>query len=117
MLRLAGGLLAVFVVGGVLLVGFLVATGQPSDQGADVPDVNWTIQRVNDTHVRVAHDGGSAVDAANLSVTVDGNERQTGWSGRVAVGTATTVQARADAVVRVVYGIGDDRVELTRRAV
>jgi hypothetical protein len=114
MLNLAGGGLVVFVVGTVVLVGFLVATGQPADSGEAVPAVNWSVDRVNDTHVRVAHVGGPPVDAVNLTVTVDGAERSTGWSGRVVRGRSTTLSAQPDAVVRVFYGVGDQRTLLVR---
>ncbi len=108
MLNLAGGALLLFVLGTVVLVGFLVATGVPTGSG-DAPVANWSVERVNDTHVRVEHAGGPPVQASEVTVSVDNNERRTGWSGRVVQGESTTVRAGPESVVRVVLGAGNDR--------
>ncbi len=114
MLNLAGAGLALFVLGTVVLVGALVVTSEPP---AEAPDVEWSVERVNETHVRVEHAGGSPVTAANLTVTVDGSERRTGWSGPVVQGQSTVLSAETGAVVRVFYGVGDDRDLMLRREV
>ena len=108
MLNLAGGALLVFVVGTLALVGFLVATGVPTDS-TDAAAANWSVDRVNDTHVRVEHAGGPPVQANEVTVSVDNNQRRTGWSGRVVQGESATVRAGPETVVRVVIGTGDDR--------
>lgn len=117
LLNLAGAGLALFVLGTIVLVGFLVATGQPPSEGEPVPEVNWTVERVNDSHVRVTHAGGPPVDARNLTVTVDGAERSTGWSGQVVQGRSATLSAERDAVVRVFYGVGDSRQLVVRERI
>ena len=114
LLDVAGGALVLFVVGTLALVGFLVVTGDPAGPGEAVPAVNWSVERVNDTHVRVAHAGGPPVDAGNLTVTVDGGERRTDWEGRVVRGTSTTLTAAGDATVRIYFGAGDRRDLMTR---
>jgi len=116
MLNLAGGALLLFVLGTVVLVGVLVATGVPSTSTGDAGAANWSVERVNDTHVRVEHAGGPPVQASEVTVSVDNNERRTGWSGRVVQGESATVRAGPEAVVRVVLGEGDDReVQLQER--
>jgi len=116
LLNLAGGALLVFVLGTVVLVGYLVATGVPTESGDDGA-ANWTVERVNDTHVTVEHAGGPPVQAADVVVSVDNNERQTGWSGRVVQGESATVRAGPETVVRVVLGDGDDREVLLQERV
>ncbi len=117
MLNLAGGALLVFVLGTLVLVGVLVATGVPTDSTGDAAAANWSVERVNDTHVRVEHAGGPPVQASEVAVSVDTNERRTGWSGRVVQGESATVRAGPEAVVRVVLGEGDNREVLLQERV
>lgn len=98
-------------VGGAAIVGFLVvglvvgalAAATAPQRGADVPDAEWSLDRVNETHVRIVHAGGEAVPASELLVAVESYERQPAWTGSVSEGDATVVQAAADQTVRVYW--------------
>lgn len=74
LLDLFGVVLVVFII---VSVGILVlaAMNAPSQQSANEPNVNWTLQRINATHVQISHDGGDPVSSSELIVTVDGIER------------------------------------------
>lgn len=103
-LNLVGiGLVVALLIGlGVIALNF-----SPSDDGA--PSANWTAERVNDTHVRVAHAGGDAVPNSEVVVTVDGTPRTATWngtSGAVTDGDATVVQVRRNQVVGVSWEAG-----------
>lgn len=74
-LNLVGVGLVVFVLlalGAVVLAGSFGASG-----GSDVeaPQVNWTAERINDTHIRLIHGGGPPVQINNLIVTVGKTDR------------------------------------------
>lgn len=89
---------------GVLL---LAATSAPSRQ-PDVPTAEWSLDRVNDTHVRITHTGGDAIEGTHLVVSVDGYERAVNWPPRVVEGDAVVVRAPPGRLVRL-YWDGDDR--------
>jgi hypothetical protein len=90
------GLLIVFglVFGLGTLVFFGGGTG-PGNPLPDDPDANWTVTRVNDTHVQLGHTGGDSVQSERLALTVDGEERSVPWSGEVSQGDVATVRAPA----------------------
>ncbi|MFB6172886.1 MAG: type IV pilin N-terminal domain-containing protein [Haloarculaceae archaeon] len=92
-------------VGVLLLAATSVSTRQP-----DVPDTDWSLDRVNDTHVRLTHTGGDPVPGTDLVVTVDGYERAARWPPRVVRGDAVLVRATDGRRVRL-YWDGDDRAD------
>jgi hypothetical protein len=52
------------------------------------------LERVNESHVRVWHEGGEPVRAEYLSVAVDGRHRRVHWSATVLIeGEYGTVRA------------------------
>ncbi|MFC7098637.1 hypothetical protein [Halobaculum marinum] len=77
----------------VATLGYVAATD--GDDGAEpMREVAWSVERANDTHVRVVHSGGPVVPSADLRVTVDGIERRPAWSATtLAEGDAGTVRA------------------------
>lgn len=62
----------------LLTVGYTIMN-TPSRQGV-TPDVNWSLNNVNDTYYRIQHNGGEPVAAHDLTVIVSGNERDVTWS-------------------------------------
>lgn len=96
------------VVAVLLGLGVVALNFSPSDDG-DVPDADWTVDRVNDTHVRIAHAGGDAVTDSELVVTVDGTPRTATWNGTagaVTRGDSTVVHVRPNQVVGVSWEAG-----------
>lgn len=85
---------------------FLAATTAPTRQ-PDVPTADWSLDRVNDTHVRIAHAGGDAIEGTNLVVTVDGYERTAHWPPRVVEGDTVVVRAPPGRLVRLYWDNGD----------
>lgn len=98
-LRLAGLVLLL----GVVFAGGVVALNFDPPEQQQVPDADWTIERVNDTHVRVTHAGGDPVRTENLHVTVDGLERKTDFTDPVAPEDSTVVLASNRSFVRVAW--------------
>jgi hypothetical protein len=81
----------------VLAVAFVDA---PDRRPTDVPNAEWSLERANDTHVRLTHAGGEPVPADRLVVTVDGYTRRATWSETVVPGESAFVRANADLTVR-----------------
>jgi FlaG/FlaF family flagellin (archaellin) len=98
-LRLAG----VALLLGVVFAGGVVALNFDPPEQERVPDADWTIERVNDTHVRVTHAGGDPIRTENLHVTVDGLERATDFTNPVAPEDSTVVAASDSSLVRVAW--------------
>jgi hypothetical protein len=92
LLNILGAIVALFVVVGIVGV-VLAGLGGPSDSVAAAPDANWTAERVNESHVRLAHGGGDAVPSRDLVVTVDGVRRRVSWRGLVTEGDTGLVRA------------------------
>jgi hypothetical protein len=102
LLNLLGLVLAGFILVG--LVGVVLAgLGGPSDRAANAPEADWTLERVNGSHVRVVHAGGDAVPATDLVVTVDGVRRRASWDGVVAEGDSGVVHADRGTVVQLYW--------------
>jgi hypothetical protein len=81
LLDLFGVVLVLAIVGSlVLLVLGATSVGQES---AAAPETDWTVERVNESHVRVFHDGGEPVRTEHLSVAVDGRHRRVYWSANL----------------------------------
>ena len=104
------GLLIVFgfVFGIGTLLFFSGGTG-PADPRPSAPDANWTVERVNDTHVQLGHVGGDAVQSDALALTVDGEERPVPWSGEVSSGDVALVRVPGGATLELRWtgGSGD----------
>ncbi|WP_135365612.1 hypothetical protein [Halosimplex halophilum] len=107
MLNLVGAAIVVAVVGGLVVVGLNIAGGSG---GTEAPDANWTVERVNDTAVRITHAGGQPVRTDDLTVRVESYRRATDWSDPVTESESTVVQASEGSIVRIVWspGRGDD---------
>lgn len=105
------GLLIVFglIAGVAILVAFGGETG-PGNPHPAPPDADWNVSRINATHVQLYHEGGEAVDASVLELTVDGEARSPPWEGQVQRGDVGLVRAEDGSQV-VLYWTGDDRVE------
>lgn len=102
LLNLFGVALALFIVVG--LVGLVVAgLSGPSADPADAPSANWSIERLNDSHVQLTHGGGEAVPATDLVVTADGVRRRVSWSGVVSEGDSGIVRADRGVLVQLYW--------------
>lgn len=102
-LNAVGVVLVLAVVGAVAFVGLLIV--HPPANPYDEPRANWTLDRVNGTYVRIVHDGGQAVPAEDLVITVDGHPRDFVGSGRLDEGDALLLRARTDSKI-VLYWTG-----------
>lgn len=91
LLDAVGIVLVLAVVASLLFVGMMVV--DPPENTHDEPTTDWTLQRENDTHVRIVHAGGESVHADDLMVTVDGDRQTVTASGRVNEGDALVVAA------------------------
>ncbi|MFB6138850.1 MAG: type IV pilin [Halosimplex sp.] len=113
-LNLVGAAIVAAVVVGVVVVGLNIAGGA-SD--VDAPDVNWTVERINDTAVRVTHAGGDPVRTDELAVRVESYRRKTDWTDPVTEGESTVVQASEGSTVRIVWspGRGEDVIMYSER--
>ncbi|WP_459194646.1 hypothetical protein [Halosimplex sp. J119] len=102
-LNAVGAALVLAVVAGLVVVGLNFAGGASGD-GA--PDVNWTVERVDDTSVSVTHAGGEPVPAEEVRVTVDSVSRSTDWDGMVTENESAVVDASEGSLVRIVWNGG-----------
>jgi hypothetical protein len=102
-------------VGALVLFSVLVVVFAPSatpERGEDPPPVDWSFERVNESHVRITHAGGPTLDGSNVSVAVGQQElRPDGivWNGSVAENDSSVVPAPRGRVVEV-FWLGDRRI-------
>lgn len=87
--------IGVVIVLFILMAVAALVIAAASTTGTDVPDASWELDRINETHVRIVHAGGDAVDADRLVVSVDGYERTVTWSGEVGEGDGGSVFAQS----------------------
>lgn len=103
-LDILGVALVILVVLGVALAvfGALDIAGQ---DGSETPSVNFTTERVNDSHVVIVHDGGETVRGDQLVLTVNGRERvpEGRFPERVGEGDSATLQLGEGYTVRVYW--------------
>lgn len=113
-LRLVGAALVL----GIVFAGGVVALNFDTPESGGAPDANWTVERVNDSHVRVTHAGGDPVRTENLHVTVDGLERSTNFTDPVAPDDSTVVPANDGSFVRITWeGERTEREVMARKRV
>ena len=107
MLHLVGAAIVLAVVGGVVVVGLNIAGGPPD---TDAPDANWTVERINETAIRITHAGGDPVRTDELTVRVESYRRATDWTDPVTRNESTVVQASEGSTLRIFWspGRGDD---------
>lgn len=104
-LDLVGVALVAFILVGA---GMVVVAGLNAGNNSGAPETDWTLVRVNDSHVQIGHVGGDSVRAANLAVTVDGTDRSASWEGNVSRGDVALVPAERGATVRLYWSSTDD---------
>lgn len=78
LLNLIGVVLVLFLV--LSVATLVLAAMSEQQQSAETPDVDWNLQRMNESYVRITHAGGEPVQAGKLSVTVDGTPRRPKWT-------------------------------------
>ena len=109
-----GVVLVLSIIIGLALVAFAAMNANaPSERTADPPNVTWSLQPVNATHVRITHNGGEAVAASNILVTVNGNKRSMTWTGRLTKGDASVVAASQGAQVQLFWTGGEKNHQLS----
>jgi hypothetical protein len=102
LLNLFGVVLALFLVVGVVGVVLAGLGGQTEDPAA-APEVDWSMERLNDSHVQLTHTGGPTVPASDLVVTVDGVRRRVSWAGLVTEGDSGAVRADRGMLVQLYW--------------
>lgn len=114
LLTLVGAALVLALLAGFVVVGLNFAGGSTP---GDAPAVDWTVERVNDTAVRVTHAGGDPVRTDELRVTVDSVSRDTDWPDPVTESDSTVVAASDGSLVRIVWngGRGDREIVYSER--
>lgn len=104
LLNIVGVLLAVGIIAAVGIL-LLAASSAPAREPSP-PTADWTLDRVNETHVRITHAGGEPVDADQLVVLVNRYERSATWEGRLTPGEGGVVQAGPSQSVRLYWDGG-----------
>lgn len=95
-------------LGVVLVIGLVIGVSiavfgaiEASNSGGETPTVNFTAERVNDSHVRLEHAGGDVVRGERLVITIDGRERVATFPPSVAKGDGTVVRVSEEHTIRV----------------
>ena len=87
-----GVVLILAIVDVLALLGLGATSTQEGSSPA--PGTDWSLERVDESHVRVWHEGGEPVRAEHLSVAVDGRHRRVHWTATVLIeGEHGTVRA------------------------
>lgn len=73
-LDVLGVVLAILVVAGIGLAVFGALDIANEGPGA-TPSVNFTADRINDTHVEIVHDGGDVIRGDEIVFTLNGGDR------------------------------------------
>lgn len=82
LLNILGIMLVLFLI---LAFAVLILGAMSAEQRSDeIPNAEWELQQVNESHVRITHTGGDPVQTGKISVTVNGIPRYPQW-------TATTL--------------------------
>lgn len=97
--------LAVVAAVGTVVLAAVSAPGA----GPSPPDANWTAERVNESHVRVAHAGGEPVEREHLAVAVNGTERAVPWPDVIVEGDRGVVRASEGSVVELYWSTEHSR--------
>jgi len=99
------GVVLVVALVAALGIAVLAATSAPARESSP-PDANWTLDRVNDSHVRITHDGGEPVPAAELVVMANRYERDVSWTGLVGPSDSGVVRVGEQQKVRLIWDGG-----------
>ncbi|WP_248515028.1 type IV pilin [Salinarchaeum laminariae] len=106
-----GVVLVVLILLGVALAVF-GAIEVSNGGNSDSPQANFTVDRINETHLRLVHDGGDMIRGEDLSVTIDGRDRVPSvrrFPRRVTEGDAAILRVGTGSTLRVYYhgsGVG-----------
>jgi hypothetical protein len=99
------------LVGVVLVVALAVAVGvlalnfdPPADDPS--PDGNWSVERVNESHIQITRTDGEPIPADEMQLAIDGVQRNVDWTDPVVPGASITVTANEGVRVRVVWAGG-----------
>jgi len=92
----------VLVVAVVLAVGVLAINFDPPEDDP-APGGNWSVERVNDSHIQITRTDGEPIPADQLQLAIDGVQRNVDWTDPVVPGASVTVPANDGVRVRVVW--------------
>ncbi len=85
----------VLIIG--IILSFLVIaiqiTEPPVVQEKEIPIVEWEIQRINSTHISIAHVSGEPIESKRTIVTVEGRSRPIDRIGYIDKGDVIITQA------------------------
>jgi hypothetical protein len=83
LIDVAGIFILILLVASVAVI--VVATPEVAERD-EPPDSDWTVQKVNDSHMEVRHLRGEPVAMQNLTVIIGEYPRPVKWSGNVSGG-------------------------------
>lgn len=100
-LDLAGAILAGLVLVSVVLLAFGAAQG--AGNADDVPDVEWSVDRINESHVEITHEGGDTVYAEEIAVIVDGQGHPNPFEGAIRPGDSAVSPVTETSLVQLYW--------------
>jgi hypothetical protein len=92
----------VLVVALVAAVGVLALNFDPPEDDPK-PGGNWSIDRVNDTHVEITRTDGEPIPASQMQLAIDGVRRNVDWTDPVVPGASITITANEGVRIRVIW--------------
>lgn len=115
LLDFIGVVLVFLVIFGVITL-VIAAVNAPLQEEKGNPEVNWTVERVNSSFIRITHGGGDPIDARNITVTANGLIRSVTWSGTLTEGDSGLVRVEQGKTVRIYWTAieGERALMLTR---
>jgi len=108
-----GAVVLLLLLASVAVVVF--ATPEVS-QRPEPPEADWSIEKVNDSHIQIRHEGGEPVDPENLTIIVKEYPRPTEWSmngsdGLVREGDYTYIQISDDQDIALYWSASEDTIK------
>lgn len=113
-LDILGAVLAAIIVLSIALLVFGALQGPSASD--EPPAANWTVERINDSHVVLALDGGPPIRSENVAVTVNGRNRPTPFQGVIREGDEAAMPVTSGRTVRIYWIGGDGTRELMHEA-
>tara|TARA_B110000116_G_C16739590_1_gene537834 strand:+ start:139 stop:543 length:405 start_codon:yes stop_codon:yes gene_type:complete len=108
---------AVLIIG--IILSFLVIamqiTESPVIQEKKIPTVEWEIQRINSTHISIAHISGESIESKRTIVTVEGRSRPIGRVGYIGKGDVIITQAYEGTLVELFWEEENEYLRLLHR--
>lgn len=100
-LDVAGVVLAGLVAVSVVLLAFGAAQG--AGNASDTPNVEWSVEQVNESYVEITHEGGDTIYAENLVVFVDAQGHPTPFEGAIRPGDSAVSPVDETSIVQLFW--------------